>query len=210
MKGVEQIARLYDAVVKPLNRFGLGDLRQELVGALSGDILEIGVGTGLNLSYYGPDARVTAIDIDAGLLEAAGPRAGLRGYRLQQADAQMLPFPDASFSAVVSTLVFCSIPVPGLALSEIRRVLRPGGKLLQLEHTRTGRPWIDAGLDAITPVWKRIAGGCHPNRDTTALLEANGWEIERHDRRGGGLIRLLVSTPSQGQVDTPNPRLIGR
>ncbi|HSH78893.1 MAG TPA: hypothetical protein VLA19_10225 [Herpetosiphonaceae bacterium] len=57
MKGVEQIARLYDAVVKPLNRFGLGDLRQELVGALSGDILEIGVGTGLNLSYYGPDAR---------------------------------------------------------------------------------------------------------------------------------------------------------
>ena len=201
MKGVEQIGQLYDAIVKPLNRFGLGGLRRELVGTLAGDILEVGVGTGLNLSFYSPDARVTAIDIDAGLLEAAGARAAPRGYRVQQADAQRLPFPDASFSAVVSTLVFCSIPMPALALGEIRRVLRPGGKLLQLEHTRTGRRWIDAGLDTVTPMWKRIAGGCHPNRDTPALLEANGWTIERHVRRSGGLIRLLVSTPGQGQAD---------
>jgi len=198
VKGVEQIGRLYDAVVKPLNRFGLGDLRQELVGTLAGDILEIGVGTGLNLSYYGPQARVTAIDIDPGLLEAAGARARRRGYRLQQADAQKLPFPDASFSTVVSTLVFCSIPEPAPALDEIRRVLRPGGKLLQIEHTRTGRRRIDAVLDTVTPVWKRIAGGCHPNRDTPALLEASGWTIERHERRAGGLIRLLVSRPRQG------------
>ncbi len=198
MKGVEQIGRLYDAVVKPLNRFGLGDLRRELVGTLAGDILEIGVGTGLNLRYYGPHARVTGIDIDGGLLEAAGPRAEPQGYRLQQADAQMLPFPDASFGSVVSTLVFCSIPEPALALREIRRVLRPGGRLLQLEHTRTGRWWIDPALDAITPVWKRIAGGCHPNRDTPALLEASGWKIERHERHGAGLIRLLVSTPGEG------------
>lgn len=195
MKGVEQIARVYDAVVKPLNSLGLGELRRDLVGRLAGDILELGVGTGLNLGYYGPEARVMAIDPEQGLLSAARPRAQMHGVQLQIADAQHLPFPHASFDAVVSTLVFCSIPEPARALEEVRRVLRPEGRLFQLEHTLTGRPWIDMGLNAIAPVWHVASGGCHINRDTPTLLEASGWKIERHDRRAGGLIRLLVSRP---------------
>ncbi len=195
MKGVEQIGRLYDAIVKPLNHLGLSGLRHELVGTLAGDILEIGVGTGLNLAYYGPAARVTAIEINPDLLRTTVPRAARRGYRLQTGDAQSLPFRARSFDVVVSTLVFCTIPDPLAALEEIRRVLRPGGRLLQLEHTRTGRPIPDTVLDLIAPAWRLVTGGCHPNRDTTAVLTDRGWRLHHHERRAGGLLRLLISTP---------------
>ncbi len=195
MKGVLQIAALYDSFIEPLNRLGLSRLRRRLVGQVAGDVLEIGVGTGLNLRYYGPEARVTGIDMEPALLRAAEPRARERGYRLQLADAQALPFPDASFDNVVSTLVFCSLPKPALALEEARRVLRPGGKLIQLEHTRSGKRWLDLLLDLIAPVWLKLSGGCHVNRDTPTLLERSGWRLERHDRHAGGLYRVLISSP---------------
>lgn len=202
MKGVLQIAALYDGIIESFNRAGLGRLRRQLVGQLSGDVLEIGVGTGLNFRYYGPGARVTGIEPEMALLRAAKARARQRGYRLEQACAQALPFPDASFDIVVSTLVFCSIPETVLtaALAEIRRVLRPGGKLLQLEHTRTGKRWFDAVLDAIAPLWLKLSGGCHVNRNTPALLARSGWRLERHDRRAGGIYRLLVSSPEAPEL----------
>lgn len=195
MKGVEQIDCLYDMVLRPMNLLGLGAHRYHLVHELAGDILEVGVGTGLNLVYYGPVARVTGIDPNRELLNAARGRAGRRGYLLQAADAQALPFADRSFDAVVSTLVFCTIPAPLAALQEIGRVLRPGGRLLQLEHTRTGRDRPDAILDLIAPTWQRIAGGCHVNRDTVALVAAAGWRVQQHERHAGGFIRILISEP---------------
>jgi ubiquinone/menaquinone biosynthesis C-methylase UbiE len=197
MKGVLQSAKVYDRIIGSFDRLGLGRLRRQTVGGLAGDILEIGVGTGLTFEHYGPDARVTGIEPAGELLEAARERARGRGYRVEQADAQALPFPDASFDIVVSTLVFCSIPDAALVgvLNEARRVLRPGGTLIQVEHTRTNRRWFDAILDAIAPVWLKLSGGCHVNRDTPALLERAGWRIARHERRALGLYRLLVSTP---------------
>lgn len=195
MKGVLQIASLYDGIIGSFDRVGLSRLRRRLVEHLGGDILEVGVGTGLNLRHYGPTARVTGIDLEAALLRAAGPRARCRGYRLERADAQALPFRDASFDTVVSAMVFCSLPRPALALAEIRRVLRPGGRLHLLEHTCTGRPPIDTVLDLIAPLWLRLSGGCHINRDTLSLLRQSGWRIERHEPRAGGLYRLLVSAP---------------
>ena len=195
VKGLEQVDWLYDAAVTPINWLGLGAYRRRLVGDLAGDILEIGVGTGLNLAYYGPAARVTAIEINPDLLRTTVPRAARRGYRLQAGDAQSLPFRARSFDVVVSTLVFCTVPDPLAALEEIRRVLRPGGRLLQLEHTRTGRPIPDTVLDLIAPAWRLATGGCHPNRDTAALLTDRGWHLHHHERRAGGLLRLLISTP---------------
>lgn len=197
MKGVLQSASLYDGIIGAFDRLGLDRLRREMVGGLAGDILEIGVGTGLTFPHYGPLARVTGIEPAAPLYQAAVERARQRGYRVEQADAQALPFPDASFDVVVSTLVFCSIPNRALepVLKEVRRVLRPGGRLMQLEHTRTNRRWFDALLDAIAPLWLRLSGGCHVNRDTAALLRHSGWRLERHQRRAFGLYRLLVSTP---------------
>ncbi len=197
MKGVLQSAKVYDGIIGSFDLLGLGRLRRQMVGGLAGDILEIGVGTGLTFQHYGPDARVTGIEPAGELIPAARERARRRGYRVEQADAQALPFPDASFDIVVSTLVFCSIPDDALigVLKEARRVLRPGGTLIQVEHTRTNRGWFDAILDGIAPVWLKLSGGCHVNRDTPALLERAGWRLARHERRALGLYRLLVSTP---------------
>jgi ubiquinone/menaquinone biosynthesis C-methylase UbiE len=199
MKGVLQNATIYDGFIETFNRVGLSRLRRRLVGRLAGEVLEVGAGTGLNFRFYGPDARVTAIEPEPALLQAAVPRARQRGYRVERACAQDLPFPDASFDAIVSTLVFCSIPAPDVpaVLTELRRVLRPGGKLIQLEHTRTGIRPFDLVLDLIAPLWLKLSGGCHVNRDTPALLERAGWCLEHHERRGGGLYRLLISSPQR-------------
>jgi ubiquinone/menaquinone biosynthesis C-methylase UbiE len=97
---------------------------------------------------------------------------------VSEAGAETLPFPDASFDTVVSTLVLCTVPDRDAALAEIRRVLRPGGRLLFIEHVRAeGRAarW----QDRVDPVWRRIFAGCHPNRDTVAAIRAAGFEIER-------------------------------
>ena len=197
MRGVEQQHVLYDSIVLPLNRLLLDRWRRELFSNLQGDVLELGVGTGLNLHAYGPHAHITALEIDAQLIRAARGRAEDHHVRLVQGDAQHLPFADRSFDYVTSALVFCTIPDPAQALQEAARVLRPGGQLVQLEHTRTNHPRLDAVLDRITPAWKRIAGGCHPNRDTAALLCAVGWQLQRHEQHGSGLIRLIRAVPPQ-------------
>jgi len=202
MGGVLQAAPVYDAFVGTFGLAGVGRLRQRLVGDLAGEILEIGVGTGLNLRYYGPDARVTGIEPAANLLRAAVPRACAGGHALVLASAAALPFPDAAFDAVVSPLVFCSIPASLLlpALAELQRVLRPGGRLLLLEHTRTNRPWLDRFIDVLAPLWLRLSGGCHLDRDTPALLACAGWHIARHERHAYGLYRLLVAQPIASSI----------
>lgn len=191
-------AALYDRVIGAFDSLGLANLRQRLIKQLAGQILEIGVGTGLTLSYYGPEARVIGIEPEPTLLAGAVPRARARGFTLCRAVAEALPFADASFDTVVTTLVFCSIPDAALVgtLAEMKRVLRPGGRLVQLEHTRSGYCGFDSALDAIAPLWLRASGGCHVNRDTAALLATAGWRIVRHERYAVGLYRILVSTPT--------------
>lgn len=195
MRGVEQQPALYEAIMAPLDALSLWRQRQRLFGGLQGAILELGVGTGRNLAAYAPGTHVTAIDVDRRLLRAARRRAARHNVHLALADAQRLPFRDHSFDVVTSALVFCSIPDPAAALREVARVLRPTGRLVQLEHTRTDHALPDALLDTITPLWRTLAGGCHPNRDTPALLQALGWHLERHERQAGGLLRLIVAVP---------------
>jgi SAM-dependent methyltransferase len=198
MKRVLHDAGTYDRVIGSFDRLGLAALRRRLVGPLRGAILEIGVGTGLTLPHYGPGAQVAGIEPEGRLLTGARPRARARGYALHRARGEALPFADRSFDVVVSTLVFCSIPAAALGgtLAEIGRVLRPGGRLIQLEHTRSGHRPLDALLDLIAPLWLRASGGCHVNRDPASLLTAAGWRIERHERHFGGLYRILTSTPA--------------
>ncbi|WP_257459322.1 class I SAM-dependent methyltransferase [Archangium lipolyticum] len=186
-------ALLYDAFMTPLGWLGLDRARHRLVEGLSGDVLEVGTGTGLLPSYPPSVASTVAIDIDPDMLA----RARLRrpGVTLLQADVQQLPFPDRSFDAVVSCLVFCSVEEPARGLAEIRRVLRPGGQLRMLEHVRSPRPALAHLQDGLNPVWCRMSGGCRLNRETVPLVEAAGFRIVQRAQHLREVVEELVAVP---------------
>ena len=110
-----------------------------------------------------------------------------------QARAEALPFRTGAFDTVVSGLVFCSVGDPARGLAEIRRVLAPGGELRMLEHVRSPVPWRARWEDRIQPLWTRVSGGCHPNRDTEAAVEANGFRIVAATRRAQGFMRRFTA-----------------
>ncbi len=143
------------------------------------EILEVGVGTGRNLAYYPAGSRVTAIDLSPRMLERAKRRADALGradVQLLEMDIEHTPFPDASFDAAVSTCVFCSVPDPVAGLCEIRRVLRPGGRLYMLEHVLSRRPVVRQLMQLANPLVVRI-GGENINRDTRRNLEIAGFRV---------------------------------
>ncbi|MBI4789089.1 MAG: class I SAM-dependent methyltransferase [Chloroflexi bacterium] len=185
----EFMAALYDPLIAPLDPMGVRKWREWVVGAARGRVLELGVGTGLNLPHYRVADSVAAIDPDDASLRRAFSR--LNGNRarvaLYRASAEELPFAAEAFDAVVDTLVFCSIPNPERALREVCRVLRPGGTFRVVEHVRLRNRILAGAQDVITPVWKEIAGGCHLNRDTLAMIERAGFRVRAVRRHIGGL-----------------------
>jgi ubiquinone/menaquinone biosynthesis C-methylase UbiE len=174
--------------MKPLDRVGFGNWREWATAKAIGRVLEIGAGTGLNFSYYLPQAQVIASDPDQGMLDEVeeGSASNAR-ISLVQASAMELPFPDGSFDAVVGTLVFCTIPDPSRALSEVMRVMRAGARLRLVEHVRAHNPIVGGVMNAVTPLWMRIAGGCHLNRNTFDTVRSAGFEIESLERKWFGL-----------------------
>ncbi|MDE3089532.1 MAG: class I SAM-dependent methyltransferase [Chloroflexota bacterium] len=185
----ELLAALYDPLIAPFDPMGVRKWRAWVVGAARGSVLELGVGTGLNLPHYRGVESVAAIDPDGASLRRAWARRNGSGeaITLCQARAETLPFADASFDAVLGTLVFCTIGDPDRALSEARRVLRTGGALRLVEHVRVRNRLIAGAQDVVTPLWKEIAGGCHLNRDTLAVVERAGFRVRAVDRHIGGL-----------------------
>ena len=183
------LATLYDPIIAPFDFFGMRRWRQWAVSAARGRTLEIGVGTGLNLSHYRAAQSVAAIDPDGASLERARSRRNGHGeiVSLYQARAEELPFADESFDAVVGTLTFCTIGDPARALAEARRVLKSGGAFRLVEHVRVENRWLASAQDWVTPLWKEIAGGCHLNRDTRAAVERAGFRVHAVHRHLGGL-----------------------
>ncbi|HEY1350676.1 MAG TPA: class I SAM-dependent methyltransferase [Ktedonobacteraceae bacterium] len=158
-------------------------LRQEVLSQAQGVVLEVGVGTGLNFAFYQPAQveRVEAIEPDATMLAYARTRLAQAQVplTLTQASAEALPFADGSFDCAVATLVFCSVADPLRGLREVRRVLKPGGTLLLLEHVRA-RGHLAARLqDLLVPLTTRFAGNCHWNRNTGEAVLAAGFEIRQ-------------------------------
>lgn len=159
----------------------LAPYRHGAVVPARGRILEIGIGSGHNLGLYGEAAaEVVGIDVSAGLLARAAREAARRHARvhLVRADAASLPFAEASFDAAVLTWTLCSLPEPEAALAGIRRVLKPGGVLHYVEHGRAPEPAVRRLQDRLTPLWRRLSGGCHLNREIDALIEGAGFRLD--------------------------------
>lgn len=186
----EVISALYDPLIAPLDPMGLRRFRQWAVRAARGRVLEIGIGTGLNLRYYGDVDTIAAIDPDESSLRRAARRSDSshNDITLFQASAEALPFTNESFDVVLGTLVFCTIPDPMRALDEAKRVLKPGGVFRLVEHVRApGGPvaWLQT---RVTPAWKQIAGGCHLDRETASSVAQAGFKVRSVEAHLGGVL----------------------
>jgi len=162
------------------------DWREWVTDKARGLVLEIGAGDGVNLSYYHPDAQVIATEPDTESLELITDLED--NVILAQVSAQQLPFPDASFDAVVGTLVFCTIPDAPRALQEIKRVLKPGGSLRLVEHVRAKNPIGRAFMQVANPAWHWMTGGCNINRDTLSAVRAAGFQVLEVNKQTFGLV----------------------
>ncbi|MBI3457414.1 MAG: class I SAM-dependent methyltransferase [Candidatus Rokubacteria bacterium] len=193
MRGVEQIPWLYDSLCALAEWTGLGRWRRWLVEGARGQTLDVGCGTGRNLPLYGSGVTVVGLDPAWEPLLRARRRAPTAWLVVGSAEA--LPFRDGVFDTVVSALVFCSVSDPRRGLSEVRRILRPGGTLRMLEHVRSTRPWKARLQDRIQPFWTRLMGGCHPNRETERAVEAADFLIDPEGRRAKGDMRRFAARP---------------
>jgi ubiquinone/menaquinone biosynthesis C-methylase UbiE len=150
-----------------------------------GEVLEIGLGTGLSLANYPPGVtQLTAVDVAAMLPKVVAERIAKAPFpvRFVQITAEKLPFPDASFDCVVSNLTLCTIPDAALALGEIRRVLKPNGQFLFMEHGRADEAGLARWQDRLNGIQKAIAGGCNLNRRIDALIKSAGLDVTKLDR----------------------------
>ena len=167
---------LYDRALKGTEEAGLGKMREELLAAARGRVIEIGAGTGVNVDLY-PDAveELVLVEPDPHMAKQMKPKlaASPREARLVEAPAERLPFEDASFDTAVATLVLCTVPDPEGALGEISRVLKPGGRLLFIEHVRSEDPGLARWQDRLERPWHFLGDGCHCNRDTLAAISAS-------------------------------------
>jgi len=200
---------MYDRMIGKAERSGLGDHRRALLAGASGDVLEIGGGTGANLDYYGDGVRtLTIVEPEKPMLrrlqhhiEQSAPQA-----KALRAPAEDLPFNDASFDVVVSTLVLCTVDDVPRALRELHRVLRPGGQLLFIEHVRSDDEKLARTQDRMLPINVRIGHGCHPNRRTLDSIRDAGFEVTslEHDtlKHTPKFIRpLIVGVATRGPGD---------
>lgn len=179
----ERIAWIYDAV-EAMMELRARSWRRDLWSRVEpGAVLELGVGTGKNFSFYPPNQQIVAVDISERMLDRARAKAQrLRAsVRLEIADVQRLPYPDGRFDVAVATFLFCSVPDPALGLREARRVLKPGGQLILLEHVVSARRILRALMRLLDPIPTHL-WGAHINRDTVNAVRSAGFvDVVEHD-----------------------------
>jgi ubiquinone/menaquinone biosynthesis C-methylase UbiE len=202
------LAKVYDDAMRKEEEACFGAWRDELLGGLKGRVIEVGAGTGVNLSRYPRSLeRLVLAEPDRHMRRRLSARASVSEVSIAEvidAPAERLPFEDGSFDAVVSTLVLCSVKDVSTALSEIRRVLRPGGELVYMEHVRA-----DPGTGLyrwqrlLNPLWRWTNENCHLTRDTAAAIGSAGFNMDHHIRaiNTGGL--QITSPTIRGRAARP-------
>lgn len=170
-------AFFYDGMMKKIEDIRLKKERRELLKDIKGDIIEFGAGTGVNFEFYSDSTRVVAIEPDNQLGNEAKNKIKGKNIEVISASAEDLPFSDDSFDSIVITLALCTIENPNKALIEAKRVCKPNGSLLILEHIRNDNRVLSTLQDIITPLWKCFAMGCHLNRDTLSLIKENNFKM---------------------------------
>jgi len=189
----DRIAWIYDLMESPMEWMSASDWRRELIGTVSGKVLEVGVGTGKNLPYYPPGTELTGVDISPKMLKRAQGKAEALGMKAEFSvmDIEQMTFPDESFDYVVSTFVFCSVPDPLRGLQEVRRVLRKQGTALFLEHVRSENRILGHIMDLLNPVVRSLIG---PNisRRTVENVKKSGLEIISVEDMGSSTIMKKI------------------
>jgi ubiquinone/menaquinone biosynthesis C-methylase UbiE len=187
-------ARSYDKQMAFMERRLFGDGRQWICSQASGDVLEVAIGTGRNLGFYPEGIRLTGIEFSPAMLELARGRADQLGrpVDLRLGDAQALDLPDASFDTVVCTLALCAIPDDRRAVAEMQRVLRPGGRLLLLDHV-IGSPWWVRAVQWLAEQITRPMAEEHFRRRPLLQVQAQGFEVQRRERYKLGIVERLVA-----------------
>ncbi len=193
----DRMAFLYDFLEAPMEHLRFAAWRKRLRGGIRGKrALEVGVGTGKNLTYYPGDVHVTAIDLSPQMLARARKKANKMHLQvdLREMDVQHLEFADQSFDTVFATFVFCSVPDPVAGLRELKRVCKAGGKLLLLEHMRPGNPFLGFTFDVFNPLIVRMLGA-NINRRTINNIRQAGWQIQVQENLSGDILKWIEATP---------------
>lgn len=186
---------LYDVFMIPLEKSGIKKARKELIPFVNGTVLEVGTGTGVNLKYYDKSKIDKLILSDQKLTKTVKK---IDGVTVVEASVTSLPFSNETFDYVVATLVFCSVDDVVKGLSEIERVLKPGGTYVFIEHILPRKRFLKGMFNFVNPLWRKVASGCNLNRVFIKTLESANFTIETHRFFGNTVFVCGRSTKNSG------------